>query len=107
MLTITPQAARQIQALLAKQGKPQGMLRLRVAAGGCSGLNMEFELAEAAGPDDKVYEAEGARVVVDPKSEFFLYGSRVDYRSSLMQSGFVVDNPSAKTTCSCGTSFSV
>lgn len=106
MLTLTPVAATKIQALCRKQGKPQGFLRIRVTSGGCAGMNLEFEISDATSQDDKVYEGHGSKVVVDPKSEFFLYGSLVDYESSLMKSGFVIKNPNAKETCSCGTSFS-
>ena len=106
MLSLTPKAAEKLRGILEKKGIPQGFLRVRVTAGGCSGMNLEFDLSDQTGPDDKVYETNGVKVVVDPKSEFFLYGSTIDYQTSLMKSGFVVDNPNAKTTCSCGTSFS-
>lgn len=106
MISITPIAAEKLAAFLQKKGTPGGFLRLRVISGGCSGLNLEMDLSDQLAQDDKVYESNGAKVVVDPKSEFFLFGSTVDYKSSLMQSGFVVDNPNAKATCACGTSFS-
>ena len=106
MLSLTPKAAEKLRGILEKKGIPQGFLRVRVTAGGCSGMNLEFDLSDQMKPDDKAYESNGVKVVVDPKSEFFLYGSTVDYQSSLMKSGFVVENPNAKTTCSCGTSFS-
>jgi len=106
VLSLTPKAAEKLRGILEKKGIPQGFLRVRVTAGGCSGMNLEFDLSDQTGPDDKVYETNGVKVVVDPKSEFFLYGSTIDYQTSLMKSGFVVDNPNAKTTCSCGTSFS-
>ncbi|MBI4424250.1 MAG: iron-sulfur cluster assembly accessory protein [Elusimicrobia bacterium] len=107
VISLTPGAARKVVALLEKQGKPQGWLRLRVSSGGCSGLNLEYQLTDEKGADDKVYESNGARLLVDPKSEFFLFGSVVDYESSLMKSGFVIKNPNATSTCGCGTSFSV
>ena len=106
MITLTPLAAQKLHGLLEKKGIPEGFLRVRVSAGGCSGLNLEFELSDKTSSDDKVYESNGSKVVLDPKSEFFLYDSTIDYQSSLMKSGFVVHNPNAKTTCSCGTSFS-
>ena len=106
MIALTPTAADKLRGILEKKGMPQGFLRVRVTAGGCSGLNLEFDLSDKTSPDDKIYETNGVKVVLDPKSEFFLYGSTVDYQSTLMKSGFVVNNPNAKTTCSCGTSFS-
>lgn len=106
MISLTPKAAEKLRGILEQKGIPGGFLRVKVTAGGCSGMNLEFDLGDKTAPNDKVYESNGGKVVVDPKSEFFLYGSTVDYQSSLMKSGFVVDNPNAKTTCSCGTSFS-
>ncbi len=106
MISLTPVAAQKLKALLEKQGKPGGFLRLKVASGGCSGLNLEMDLGDDSRPGDEVYETDGAKVVVDPKSGFFLNGSVVDYQSSLMKSGFTVKNPNAETTCSCGKSFS-
>ncbi len=106
MIALTPKAAHQVRALLEKKGKAEGFLRLKVSSGGCSGLNLEFDLTDQRTADDKVYESNGAKLVVDPKSEFFLFGSTVDYQSSLMKSGFVIENPNAKTSCSCGSSFS-
>lgn len=70
-------------------------------------MNLELDLSQELRPEDKVYEHHGAKVVVDPKSEFFLYGSTVDWQTSLMKTGFKVQNPNAQTTCACGTSFSV
>lgn len=107
MIGLTPAAAQKLSALLGQQGKPQGFLRIKVSSGGCAGLNLEFKLTDEKDAEDKVYEAHGARVVVDPKSEFFLFGSVVDYESSLMKSGFILKNPNATSTCGCGTSFSV
>jgi len=106
MVSLTPKAAEKLHGLLEKKGIPGGFLRVRVTAGGCSGLNLEFDLSDKASPDEKIYETHGGKVILDPKSEFFLYDSTIDYQSSLMKSGFVVNNPNAKTTCSCGTSFS-
>lgn len=107
MIGLTQAAATKLQALLGAKGKPQGFLRVKVSSGGCAGLNLEFQLTDEKGDDDKVYESHGGKVVVDPKSEFFLFGSVVDYQSSLMKSGFVIKNPNAASTCGCGTSFSV
>ena len=107
MVTLTPKAAAQVKARLAKEGKPSGVLRLKVAAGGCSGMSYEFAYADAPEATDKVYEAEGARLAVDAKAAFFVNGSQVDWHQTLMESGFKVKNPNAASTCSCGTSFGV
>ncbi|MBI5200180.1 MAG: iron-sulfur cluster assembly accessory protein [Elusimicrobia bacterium] len=107
MIGLTAGAAQKVQALLAKEGKPRGFLRVKVSSGGCAGMSVAFEISDQASGDDKVYESNGAKVVIDPKSEFFLFGSTVDWQSSLMKSGFVMQNPNATSTCGCGTSFSV
>ena len=107
MISLTAAAAQKLRGLLEKRGKPEGFLRLRVSSGGCSGMSLAFDLADDRKPEDKVYESNGAKVVIDPKSEFFLFGSTVDYESSLIKSGFVAKNPTATSTCGCGASFSV
>jgi iron-sulfur cluster assembly accessory protein len=105
MVTLTERAAKKIQALAQKKGQ-QPVLRLKVGAGGCSGMSYEFLVSDAAAEGDIVFEAHGAKMVVDPKADFFIGGSQVDYEESLMKSGFVVKNPQAVSTCSCGKSFS-
>ncbi len=107
MIALTAGAAQKVQALLAKGGKAEGFLRVSVSSGGCSGMSMAFEVTDQKSGDDKVYESHGAKVVIDPKSEFFLFESTVDWQSTLMKSGFVIQNPNATSTCGCGTSFSV
>jgi len=104
MVTLTERAARQISALAAKKGLAP-VLRLRVSAGGCSGMSYEFEVDGKIAADDVVFELAGAKLAVDPRSDFFVGGSVVDYEESLMQSGFAVKNPQAVSTCSCGKSF--
>lgn len=106
MITLTPSAARKIKALAHKQGKPQGFLRVKVVPGGCSGLSYAFEITDQSAPGDQVAELDGAKAVVDSKSDLFIKGSTVDYVETLMKSGFEVSNPQAASSCSCGTSFS-
>jgi iron-sulfur cluster assembly protein len=105
MITMTERAAKKIQALAAGKGL-QPVLRVKVGSGGCSGMSYEFLVADEIAPGDLVHEAFGAKTVVDPKADFFIGGSQVDYEESLMKSGFVVKNPQATSTCSCGKSFS-
>ena len=105
MVTLTPDAARKVQDLAQQQGKAP-VLRVKVGTGGCSGLSYEFELAVETKADDIVFEGHGAKAVVDPRADFFIGGSEVDYTESLMESGFKVQNPHAKSSCSCGKSFS-
>lgn len=105
MLTLTEKAAQNVIALLQKNGKAEGFLRVRVTPGGCSGLSYEFELADRSEPGDVLCEAYGAKVLVDPQTSFFIRGSQLDYAQNLMKSGFVVKNPNAASSCSCGNSF--
>ena len=106
-INVTEQAAERIRATLERKGFLEGGLRLGVRGGGCSGLNyvMRFEAEERAG--DKVFLLNGAKVFVDFKSLLYLKGITLDWKSTLMQEGFVFENPNAKSTCSCGVSFTV
>ena len=90
---------------LAREGVSGG-LRLGVLGGGCSGLSYQFKFDARERPTDKVFEYDGVKIFVDPKSLLYLHGMTLDYQESLMQSGFVFDNPNAKKACGCGTSFS-
>lgn len=105
MITLTENAAKKIKALAEKKGQAP-VLRVKVGAGGCSGMSYEFAVCDALNPDDVVSESFGAKAAVDPKADFFIGGSVVDYAESLMSSGFVVKNPQAVSSCSCGKSFS-
>lgn len=106
MVSITEKAAKKISALAAKKGVAP-VLRVKVGSGGCSGMSYEFVIDDASVPGDIVFEAFGAKCVVDGKADFFIGGSQVDYSESLMSSGFTVKNPQATSSCSCGKSFSV
>lgn len=105
MITLTERAAKKIQALASKKGLP-AVLRVKVGSGGCSGMSYEFVVTDEVAASDLVHEAFGAKTVVDPKADFFIGGSQVDYEESLMKSGFTVRNPQATSSCSCGKSFS-
>ncbi len=107
-MRITANASRQIRKLLDKQQIPEGGLRVAVKAGGCSGLSYAFEWEASAAPADHVFEGEGGvKVFVDGKSLRFLDGTELDYDTSLLSKGFILHNPQAKSTCGCGTSFSI
>ena len=106
MITLTERAASKVKALAEKKGLSQPVLRVKVGAGGCSGMSYEFVVSDVIEKDDAVFELAGAKAVVDPKADFFIGGSQVDYEETLMKSGFVVKNPQATSSCSCGKSFS-
>ena len=108
MITVTQNAASQIQKLLAKQDLRRGGLRVGVKAGGCSGFEYLFAWEETPGDHDLVFDGpDGVRVWIDPRSHRLLDGTTLDYDTGLLSRGFVFENPHAKTTCGCGTSFSV
>lgn len=107
MITLTPNAARKVKELAAKKGLAQAALRVKVGAGGCSGMEYQFIVTDQLDSNDVVSEKDGVKAVVDPRSDFFIGGSEVDYFESMMESGFKVNNPLAKGSCSCGKSFTV
>ncbi len=104
-IAVTPKAVQKIRQTFAKMGV-EGGLRLGVLGGGCSGLSYQFKFDTKPRPKDKVFDFDGVQVFVDPKSILYLHGMTLDYKESLMQSGFVFENPNAKKNCGCGTSFS-
>jgi iron-sulfur cluster assembly protein len=108
MVAISESAAQIITKMLQKNGFPGGGLRIGVKAGGCSGFSYVFGWEATPKETDQVFEgANGARVFVDPRSLRVLDGTTLDYDTSLLSKGFIFQNPNAKSTCGCGTSFSV
>ena len=105
LIKLTASAAQKVSSLLAKQGRPKGVLRVAVVGGGCSGLQYKMDLQDAPANRDILVETAGVRVVVDPKSALYVTGSELDYLDTL-DGGFKVKNPNAATSCSCGESFS-
>ena len=107
MIHVTEKAAHKIQELLRKEGVPDtlGGLRLGVQGGGCSGLSYAMRLDTTARDRDKIFEENGARIFVDPKSFLYLDNATLDYEETLMRQGFVFQNPAATRNCGCGSSF--
>ncbi|MBI4909316.1 MAG: iron-sulfur cluster assembly accessory protein [Acidobacteria bacterium] len=103
---VTPKAVAKIRAAFAREGVSEGGLRLGVLGGGCSGLSYQFKFEPKCRPTDHVFDYDGVKVFIDPKSMVFLDGMTLDWKDSLIQSGFVFENPHAKRSCGCGTSFS-
>jgi iron-sulfur cluster assembly protein len=102
---VTPKAVQKIREAFAREGVSGG-LRLGVLGGGCSGLSYQFKFSAEPRPRDHVFEFDDVKVFVDPKSILFLDGMTLDWKDSLIQSGFVFENPHATKSCGCGTSFS-
>ena len=106
LIKVTPDAAKKLTALLQKQGRPGGVLRVAVIGGGCSGMQYKMDLQDGPANRDFLVESCGIKVVVDPKSALYVTGSQLDYLDALQGGGFKVKNPNAATTCACGESFS-
>lgn len=104
-IQVTPKAVEKIRSAFHREGVGQGGLRLGVLGGGCSGLSYQFRFDPKPRATDKVFEFDGVQIYVDPKSMVFLDGMTLDWKDSLIQSGFVFENPHAKRSCGCGTSF--
>jgi iron-sulfur cluster assembly protein len=108
MLQISENAGKLILKMTAKNGIPEGGLRIAIKAGGCSGLSYTFAWEPSPREGDQTFEGPGgARVFIDRKSFKFLDGTTLDYDTSLVSKGFIFNNPNAKSSCGCGTSFSV
>jgi len=108
MIQITDHAAAQIRKMLAKRSQGETALRVAVKAGGCSGFEYVFEWEPAPRDTDLVFDGpSGVRIWTDPRSHRLLDGTTLDYDTSLLSRGFVFQNPHAKSTCGCGTSFSL
>ncbi len=104
-IEVTTKAVSKIRESFAREGVTGGGLRLGVLGGGCSGLSYQFKYEPKPRPNDHIFEFEDIKVYVDPKSMLFLNGMTLDYKESLMYSGFAFDNPNANKSCGCGTSF--
>jgi iron-sulfur cluster insertion protein len=103
---VSTSAAKRISALTAAEG-PAIMFRIAVNGGGCSGYQYEFTFDDTRTDDDVLIEQDGAKLLIDQVSLEFLGGSEVDFIEGLMGSHFEIKNPNAKSSCGCGTSFSV
>jgi len=106
LVRVTASAAKKVGALLTRQGRPTGVLRVAVVGGGCSGLQYKMDLQDGPANRDILVESAGIKVVVDPKSALYVSGSELDYVEALQGGGFKVKNPNAASSCSCGESFS-
>ena len=101
-VTLTPRAVAQIARLMARDNAHG--LKIGVKKGGCAGMEYTMEFAAEAGPMDEVVEQDGARVMIAPMAQMFLFGTEIDYQTSLLESGFVFRNPNVVEACGCGES---
>ena len=105
-VTLSPSAAKRIQAIGAREGRPV-MLRVAVEGGGCSGFQYQFDLVDQPQDDDLTIELDGAAALVDVVSLALLKGSEIDFVDELAGAEFRIRNPNAKSSCGCGVSFSI
>jgi iron-sulfur cluster assembly accessory protein len=105
MITMTNQAASQLQSLFLEQNLPEHGLRVFVQGGGCAGLQYGMAFENDSREGDTVLEVKGVHLFVDPFSAQYLEGACIDYQDTLAGSGFRVDNPNVIASCACGSSF--
>ncbi|MCH7912525.1 MAG: iron-sulfur cluster assembly accessory protein [Deltaproteobacteria bacterium] len=105
-VSITDRAADKIKKIVAAENRDDQGLRVKVIGGGCSGLQYKLNFDNPR-PGDRIFDKSGAKVIVDMKSLLYVNGTEVDHKESLMESGFVLQNPNIKRTCGCGASFTV
>ncbi len=106
-LNMTPFAIAKVKEIMAQQNPAPAGLRLGVVGGGCSGFSYSMSFENSAGMMDKSFEFDGLKVFVDGTSLMYLSGCVVDYVETLEGAGFKFENPNVKSTCGCGSSFSV
>lgn len=106
MITITDNAVAKIRDILAEENNPSIKLRVFVQGGGCSGMQYGFTLDEVVNEDDFDLDVNGVHVLVDSMSGTYLQGASIDYKEDQYGSQFAISNPTAQTTCGCGSSFS-
>jgi iron-sulfur cluster assembly protein len=101
-VTLTPAAAAQISRLMQQKGSAG--LRIGVKKGGCAGMEYTMDFAADVNPMDEMVEQDGARVMIAPMAQMFLFGTEIDYHTSLLESGFKFNNPNVAEACGCGES---
>lgn len=105
MFTVTEIAAKEIQTLISQYNNPALGLRVRVLAGGCSGYSYDLAFDDQIQENDMIFESNGVKVMIDDRSYKVLEGTQLDYVDTMLGRGFTFNNPNAKSTCGCGTSF--
>ena len=103
-VTLTPAAAAQVSRLMTRSDGKVAGLRIGIKKGGCAGMEYTMEEAPEVGPHDEVVEQDGARVLIAPMAQMFLFGTEIDYKTSMLESGFVFNNPNVVDACGCGES---
>ena len=107
MVTVTPVASGKVKEIMSQQTPVPIALRVAVVGGGCSGFSYHMAFENQVNESDNAYEFDGLKVLVDQMSEMYLDGVEIDYIETLEGAGFKFNNPNVKSTCGCGSSFSV
>ena len=107
MITVTDKARDKANQLMQEEGQHGYFIRVGVEGGGCSGLMYQLKFDNEIQDNDKEFESNGVKVVVDKKSFLYLVGTILDFSGGLNGKGFVFSNPNAERTCGCGESFSL
>jgi iron-sulfur cluster assembly accessory protein len=106
-LELTPHATQKVKEIMAQQNPVPTGLRVSVVGGGCSGFSYQMNFENQTSPIDKTFEFDGLKVFVDQASLMYLKGTKIDYVETLEGAGFKFENPNVKSTCGCGSSFTV
>jgi iron-sulfur cluster assembly protein len=106
VITLTETAAERVKAFMDNRGKGIG-LRLGIKTSGCSGMAYVLEFIDEVAKDDKVFESNGVKIIVDAKSLLYIDGTELDYGKEGLNEGFQFNNPNVKGECGCGESFTV
>jgi iron-sulfur cluster assembly protein len=101
-VTMTPKASQQIRKLMERDGA--SALRIGLKKGGCAGMEYTMDFVETPDANDEIVEQDGARVAIAPMAQMFLFGTQIDYQTSLLESGFTFQNPNVTDSCGCGES---
>jgi len=109
MITVSETARKKVVELMTDDGfdATNDFVRVGVKSGGCSGLSYDLTFDKSKAEEDKVFEDNGVKIIVDKKSFLYLVGTTLEYSGGLNGKGFVFNNPNAQRTCGCGESFSL
>ena len=104
-IMLTEQASGRVQDMISSQALEDAVVRLGVTAGGCSGYEYVLDVVSGTRDNDRVFVSHGVRIACDPRSYLYVNGTVIDFEDSMMGGGFKFENPNAKRSCGCGTSF--
>ena len=107
MISLTEAAAKKVKGMAQQHQVDSAGVRVMVVGGSCSGLSYDMDFEQEAGEGDQVFDSEGVKVYIDPMSFVYLDGTSIDYVETFSFSGFHFENPNAKKSCGCGSSFTI